>query len=143
MAGTRKKVIANALFADGAAAVVGASDATAPPEAWRVAATGSCLIPDSDDAMTWTIGDHGFEMTLSRQVPRLIAVHLRPWLEAGCISTASPSIRSARGPSIRAARASSTPWKRSLGLPRGGHGRFAGGAGGLRQHVVADHLVHP
>jgi predicted naringenin-chalcone synthase len=31
--------------------------------------------------MTWTVGDHGFEMTLARQVPGLIARHLRPWLE--------------------------------------------------------------
>jgi len=76
-----QKVIANALFADGAAAVVGVSDAAVPPEVWRVAATGSCLIPDSETAMSWTIGDHGFEMSLSKTVPRLIAVHLRPWLE--------------------------------------------------------------
>ncbi len=77
-----QKVIANALFADGAAAVVGASDANAPSETWRVAATGSCLLPDSETAMTWTIGDHGFEMSLSKAVPRLIAQHLRPWLES-------------------------------------------------------------
>ncbi len=76
-----QEVIANALFADGAAAVVGGPADVAPPGAWRVAATGSCLIPDSADSMTWTVGDHGFEMTLARQVPRLIAVHLRPWLE--------------------------------------------------------------
>jgi predicted naringenin-chalcone synthase len=31
--------------------------------------------------MTWTVGDHGFEMTLSKRVPGLIATHLRPWLE--------------------------------------------------------------
>jgi predicted naringenin-chalcone synthase len=72
-----EKVVANALFADGAAAVVGAGgDGTG----WRIAATGSCLIPDSAEAMTWTIGDHGFEMTLSKQVPRLIAHSLREWL---------------------------------------------------------------
>ena len=76
-----QKVIANALFADGAAAVVGAPAEAAPAGAWRVAATGSCLVPDSAAAMTWTVGDHGFEMTLGRQVPRLIALHLRPWLE--------------------------------------------------------------
>jgi predicted naringenin-chalcone synthase len=75
------KMVANALFADGAAAVVGAPDQEAPADAWRVAATGSCLVPDSADAMTWTIGEHGFEMTLSKQVPGLIARHLRPWLE--------------------------------------------------------------
>ena len=70
------KVIANALFADGAAAVVG----RAGGDGCRVAATGSCLIPDSADAMGWTVGDRGFEMTLSRQIPRLIARHLRPWM---------------------------------------------------------------
>jgi predicted naringenin-chalcone synthase len=32
--------------------------------------------------MTWTIGDHGFTMTLSKQVPALIHRHLRPWLTA-------------------------------------------------------------
>jgi len=32
--------------------------------------------------MGWTVGDHGFEMTLSRRVPTLIAKHLRPWLNS-------------------------------------------------------------
>jgi predicted naringenin-chalcone synthase len=31
--------------------------------------------------MTWSIGDHGFEMGLSPRVPATIAEHLRPWLE--------------------------------------------------------------
>jgi predicted naringenin-chalcone synthase len=76
------KIIANALFADGAAALVGVPVTQAPAGAWCVKATGSCLIPESADAMTWTIGDHGFEMTLARRVPSLIAKHLRPWLES-------------------------------------------------------------
>jgi predicted naringenin-chalcone synthase len=76
-----QKVIANALFADGAAAVVGGPAAAAPPGAWRADACGSCLVPDSAGAMTWTVSDHGFEMTLSKQVPGLIARCLRPWLE--------------------------------------------------------------
>ena len=77
-----QKMVANALFADGAAAVVGAPEAAAPADGWRLAASGSCLLPDSENAMTWPVGDHGFEMTLSKQVPALIARHLRPWLEA-------------------------------------------------------------
>ena len=32
--------------------------------------------------MGWMVGDHGFEMSLSRRVPGLIAKALRPWLEA-------------------------------------------------------------
>ncbi len=75
------KMIANALFADGAAALVGVSEALAPGGCWRVVGSGSCLLPNSADAMTWTIGDHGFEMTLAKNVPGIIARHLRPWLE--------------------------------------------------------------
>ena len=76
-----QKMIANAIFGDGAAAVVAAPQRIAPSEAWRVTASGSCLVPNSADAMTWSVGDHGFEMTLSKRVPSLIATHLRPWLE--------------------------------------------------------------
>jgi len=90
------KLVANAIFADGAAAVVGGANtdregggtthpvAHAPgsPGSWRLALSGSCLIPDSATDMAWKVGDHGFEMTLSRRVPGLIARHLRPWLEA-------------------------------------------------------------
>lgn len=73
-------LVGNALFGDGAAALVGApGDHSA---AWRVAATGSCLLPDSRDAMSWSISDHGFQMQLSPQVPDLIQAHLRPWLES-------------------------------------------------------------
>jgi predicted naringenin-chalcone synthase len=73
-----QRVIANALFADGAAAVIGSGHSAG---AWQLAASGSCLLPDSEDAMTWSIGDHGFDMTLSRGVLALIRRHLRPWLE--------------------------------------------------------------
>ncbi|MEN6626814.1 MAG: type III polyketide synthase [Candidatus Sumerlaeia bacterium] len=71
------KIVSNALFADGAAAaVIGAGEG-----GWAISATGSYLIPDSLDAMTWRIGDNGFEMTLSPKVPELIGQSLRPWLE--------------------------------------------------------------
>jgi len=51
-------------------------------DAYRLLASGSTLIDDSEDAMSWRIGDRGFEMTLSARVPELIGQHLRPWLEA-------------------------------------------------------------
>ncbi len=76
-----QKIIANALFADGAAAMIAGPANLISEEAWRLTATGTCLFPDSADAMTWIIRDHGFEMTLSKQVPAVIAEGLRPWLE--------------------------------------------------------------
>ncbi len=79
-----QKIIANALFSDGAASIVATGAGvgfTGPMDAWRVTATASCLIPDSTTAMTWTVGNHGFEMTLSKRVPGLIAENLRPFLE--------------------------------------------------------------
>lgn len=77
-----EQTVANALFADGAGAIIGGATGNGDAGAWRLAATGSCLIPDSEDAMTWKLGDHGFQMTLSARVPDLICTHLRPWVEA-------------------------------------------------------------
>jgi predicted naringenin-chalcone synthase len=82
-----KKFVGNSIFADGAGAAVGGAavetvEAAAAEGGWRVAASGSCLLPDSADAMRWTIGDHGFEMELSPRVPDLIRRHLRPWFES-------------------------------------------------------------
>ena len=74
------KAVANAIFADGAATVVGCGDAAAPKSAWRLVASGSRIFPGTTDAMSWTIGDHGFEMTLSKKVPGLIQTHLCPWI---------------------------------------------------------------
>jgi predicted naringenin-chalcone synthase len=88
--------VANALFADGAGALVGVPMKAAPSDVWRVTASGSCLIPDSADAMTWNVGDHGFEMTLAKTVPGLLARHVRPWLERWLASqgVALPEVRS-------------------------------------------------
>jgi predicted naringenin-chalcone synthase len=76
-----QRLVANALFADGAAAVVVGPPPAGGPGVWSYRAGGSCLFPDSEDAMTWTVGDHGFAMTLSSRVPNLIRAGLRPWLE--------------------------------------------------------------
>lgn len=75
-----KKMVGNALFSDGAAAVVGAASLKASVGDWSVTATGSCLFPDSEYAMGWTIGDHGFDMLLSTKIPSLIQRSLRPWM---------------------------------------------------------------
>lgn len=77
-----ERVVANALFGDGSAALVGrAIPEEDRGEAWNVRATGSCLIPESDEGIKWQIRDHGFEIGLSPKVPDLIAGSLRPWAE--------------------------------------------------------------
>jgi predicted naringenin-chalcone synthase len=76
------KLVANALFADGAAAVVIGRPPAKDSGAWRLRDTSSCLLPESLDAMAWHIGDHGFEMTLLQSVPGLIRKHLRQWCQA-------------------------------------------------------------
>ncbi len=74
-------IIGNALFADGSAAIlVAKTDDESPRGDWTVRATGSCLIPDSKDAMSWRVGDHGFEMRLTSEVAEKINTHLRPWI---------------------------------------------------------------
>ena len=90
-----ERIVSNAIFADGAAAVVlgepPAVGPTSPPPSdptkpfalapGYVSATGSRLVADTRDAMTWRIGDHGYEMGLSPAVPDLIRAELRPFVE--------------------------------------------------------------
>ena len=71
--------VANALFADGAAAAL-VSSRRPPPgrrtlRADRFAAE---IIPQSAAEITWTIGDMGFEMHLSPRIPQLIQAHIGP-----------------------------------------------------------------
>jgi predicted naringenin-chalcone synthase len=70
------RLVTNALFADGAAALVGRPMG----EGWQLRACASCLFPDAEKAMTWSIGNNGFAMTLSKEVPDLIRDGLQPWL---------------------------------------------------------------
>ncbi|MEM6330820.1 MAG: type III polyketide synthase [Planctomycetota bacterium] len=82
------KLVSNALFSDGAAALVGrAGDGVGQTggggagHAWRALATGSFLLDASLELMGWEVGDHGFEMTLSPSVPERIATSLPPWID--------------------------------------------------------------
>jgi predicted naringenin-chalcone synthase len=77
----RDQLVANALFADGAGAVVCTNEAE-NAEALRLVASGSTILPGTKSAMGWHIRDHGFEMTLSPEVPPLIEQNLGPWLDA-------------------------------------------------------------
>jgi predicted naringenin-chalcone synthase len=68
-------IVANSIFADGAAALVGAgpSHPRAGAGAWMLERQWSMVLADSADDMGWIIGDHGFEMNLSATVPLTIA----------------------------------------------------------------------
>lgn len=75
-----QRVVANALFADGAAAAI-LAPADNDNAGLRLRDTASLLTPDSADAMTWRIGDHGFEMGLTLEVPKRIRTSLKEWLK--------------------------------------------------------------
>lgn len=80
------QIVANSVFADGAAAAVVTSDlpsarfaADVNPDAapvLRLDAFATAVIPEGADDMAWNIGDEGFEMVLSTAVPRLIEQHV-------------------------------------------------------------------
>ena len=77
-----EQIVANALFADGAAAVVLTSDDVTPDSMVTPMLRGNAshVLPDSTDFMSWRIKDSGFEMTLSARLPDLIESSLCDWL---------------------------------------------------------------
>jgi predicted naringenin-chalcone synthase len=76
-----QQIVANALFSDGAGAIVGSAENCAAQEAvWQVVDQQTYVVPETDDLMSWRIHDHGFQMTLSPRVPDVIGESLRPWM---------------------------------------------------------------
>ena len=75
-----EQVVANALFADGAAAVVASVNPSPVHQSFALRRSGSMVIPKSADLMHWEIGDHGFAMGLSPLVPETVGAALLPWL---------------------------------------------------------------
>ncbi|QDU88244.1 Alpha-pyrone synthesis polyketide synthase-like Pks18 [Pirellulimonas nuda] len=116
-----ERLVGNALFADGSAALVGAGRPAQPPRqeacGWRLKATGSQVLPNSADLMKWRVRDHGFEMALSAELPGLVEKHLAGWL-TGWLESQGHSLASIGswaihpgGPKILSAV------ERALGLP--------------------------
>jgi predicted naringenin-chalcone synthase len=91
-----QQIVANALFSDGAAAVVGTAADANSQVAWRIVDQRSCVLRDTTDLMSWRIRDHGFEMTLSRRVPEVIGQTLRPWI-SGWLAEHTLDIRDVHG----------------------------------------------
>lgn len=81
-----QEIVANSLFADGAAAMVGCSSqgpwAAGLDEPLTGIVPGNvvdnfcCVIPDTEGMMSWRIADTGFRMTLSPEVPDIITRYL-------------------------------------------------------------------
>jgi predicted naringenin-chalcone synthase len=73
------ELLAQMLFADGVTAALVSAD----PVGMVLQDFRSLVLPDSADCITWDIGDHGFRMHLSGQVPARIAHALARELNSG------------------------------------------------------------
>jgi predicted naringenin-chalcone synthase len=75
-------IVANSLFADGAAAVVvGQDPQTGEKELWEMKNIQSIGIDNSFDKMSWEASDQGFLMRLSHTVPVLIGRHIQAFVD--------------------------------------------------------------
>ncbi len=75
-------LLANSLFADGAAAaIVSARDPGSGRSAYRIGEFHSVLVTSGEHDMAWRIGDHGFDIALSSYVPKIIGASIRPFVE--------------------------------------------------------------
>lgn len=77
-----KKLVSNAIFGDGAAALVGTSSISTD---WSVERSGGFLLRSARDGLRVAFGDHGLDIQLSTRVPGIIEQHLRQlvddWLD--------------------------------------------------------------
>ncbi len=73
-----QQIVASSVFADGAAAaIVTADPAAGHPGGLDLDRFGTALTAEGETDMVWTIGDNGFEMILSSEVPRIIGREIR------------------------------------------------------------------
>lgn len=76
---TLEQILVQTLFSDGVAAYKLSLDK--PETGFEILCLDEYLIPDSDQAMSWSLAESGFVMSLSKNVPQLIADNLRSALE--------------------------------------------------------------
>ena len=72
--------VANCIFSDGCAAAVFGSEERRGKGRARLLGTYSAVQPETLDAMTWRIGDTGFEMRLSIEIPSLLRDAIEPFV---------------------------------------------------------------
>jgi predicted naringenin-chalcone synthase len=73
-------ILANSLFADGAAGAL--VSARRPQSGYRLAGFASTLVAGSESAMAWQIGDQGFDLVLSSYVPEILGTQIDALVEA-------------------------------------------------------------
>lgn len=66
------QIVSSAVFADGAAAAIVTAAPAAGIPRLDLDRFATAITDDGESAMGWTIGDHGFEMTLTAEVPRIV-----------------------------------------------------------------------
>lgn len=76
-----QQIVAASVFGDGVAAAVITGD-PGTRGGFDLERFGTALTTDGEDDMVWTIGDRGFEMTLSPEVPRIVGREVRGAVEA-------------------------------------------------------------
>lgn len=80
--GSEDSILANSLFADGAGAMLVSARAPQPgTTAFRIRDFESALIPSGLDAMAWSVGDLGFDISLSSYVPKIIGAGIADVLQ--------------------------------------------------------------
>ncbi len=80
--GSEDTILANSLFADGAGAVlVSARQPQSGIDTYRIDDFDSALIPSGKEAMAWSIGDLGFDISLSSYVPKIIGAGISDLLQ--------------------------------------------------------------
>ncbi|TWT58717.1 Alpha-pyrone synthesis polyketide synthase-like Pks18 [Thalassoglobus neptunius] len=73
-----KKLVTNAIFSDGAAALVGTSQKTSD---WTIDSSGGYLLHDERDNLRVGFSDQGLDIRLSTKVPNLIEERLGKWID--------------------------------------------------------------
>jgi alkylresorcinol/alkylpyrone synthase len=74
-------LISSGLFGDGAAAVIVTGD-DHPGVGPRILGTRSVFYPGTEDVMGWDIGERGFRIVLSKEVPNMVYRHLAGDIDA-------------------------------------------------------------
>jgi alkylresorcinol/alkylpyrone synthase len=72
-----EQIVASAVFADGAGAAVVSARLRTDAPSLALEGFATALTAEGEDDMRWIVGDQGFEMTLTAEVPRIVGREVR------------------------------------------------------------------